>query len=110
MILMFSPALPSTRRMAVTSEPLRTKEAATKSTWLATPQDSRSSVSFSVIVGRSTTTPGRLQFLRSPMVAVLVHRACTVPCALSQEVTTSTSEPSAMRIWLPGKTSCASFW
>ena len=112
MILMFSPPLPMTRRMAETSEPLRTKEAAMKSTALGTPHCRRSSVSFSVMVGRSTITPGRLQFLRSlgrrgvdtsaleqnsdascervahPMVAVLVQRASTVPAVGLQEVTT----------------------
>eukprot|EP00959_Pyramimonas_sp_CCMP1952_P008650 180974-Pyramimonas_sp.AAC.1 len=53
-----------------------------KSTLLFTPH-TRSARSLSVNTGRSTAAPGRLQFLRSPTLAVLsacvrVRRACDV--------------------------------
>ena len=54
-----------TFRMLVTSEPLRTKDAAMKSMSLINPHLVRSSSSFFVKVGKSTITPGRLTFLRS---------------------------------------------
>mmetsp|Transcript_12108 Transcript_12108/g.19553 ORF Transcript_12108/g.19553 Transcript_12108/m.19553 type:complete len:204 (-) Transcript_12108:481-1092(-) len=79
MILMVAPASPSTWRMYVTSLPFRTKDAAMKSIPLGTPQPRMSSLSFSVIVGRSTTTPGRLTFFLSPSMAVLAQRHFTVP-------------------------------
>ena len=66
-------------------------------------------MSLSVSVGRSTTTPGRLTFLRSPSTAVFLQRARTVPLAGSVEITSSTIEPSAHRIDDPGLTSAASF-
>ena len=66
-------ASPSTSRMYWTSEPLRTKEAAMKSTLFLTPQLMMSSRSFSVMVGRSTLTPGRFMFLRSPSLAPFSH-------------------------------------
>ena len=53
--------------------PLRTKEAAMKSTLFLTPQLMMSSRSFSVMVGRSTLTPGRFMFLRSPSLAPFSH-------------------------------------
>ena len=69
---------PSRSRMALRSEPLRTKEAAMKSILLGTPQFMMSLTSFSVMVGRSTTTPGRFTFLRSPSTAVFSQRQRTV--------------------------------
>ena len=63
-----------------------------------TPHSLRSSSSLAVSVGRSTTTPGRLAFLRSPRVALFMQRARTVPEAGSVETTSSTIDPSAHRI------------
>ena len=51
--------------MLVTSDPLRTKDAAMKSMSLIKPHLVKSSSSFLVKVGRSTMTPGKLTFLRS---------------------------------------------
>merc|ERR1719311_1890518 len=72
----------------------------------ATPH-ARSSLSFAVSTGRSTMTPGRLQFFFSPMVAVFWHSHSTVPAASSQERTSRIRVPSAIRILLPGLTSRA---
>mmetsp|Transcript_32591 Transcript_32591/g.103862 ORF Transcript_32591/g.103862 Transcript_32591/m.103862 type:complete len:375 (-) Transcript_32591:593-1717(-) len=105
MIWMFLPLAPSTLRMWSTSEPLRTNDAATKSTLFFTPQLRRSSLSFSVMVGRSTTMPGRFMFLRSPRVASLRHFTWMVPALGSHEMTSRVMEPSAQRITLPGDTS-----
>ena len=89
------------------SEPLRTNEAAMKSTLFLTPQLRMSSRSFSVMVGRSTLTPGRFMFLRSPSLAPFSHRTWTVPASTSQESTVKVMEPSAQRICEPGATSLA---
>mmetsp|Transcript_7845 Transcript_7845/g.35071 ORF Transcript_7845/g.35071 Transcript_7845/m.35071 type:complete len:232 (+) Transcript_7845:2527-3222(+) len=109
MILMDLPASPRTSRMYLTSLPLRTKDAAMKSMPLGTPQPRMSSLSFSVMVGRSTTTPGRLTFLRSPSMAVLAHLHRTVPFSGWQDSTVMTMLPSPMRISAPGTTSLGSF-
>jgi len=109
MILTWDPPSPSTDRMYATSEPLRTNEAATKSIAFGTPHCRKSSSSFAVRVGRSTTTPGRLTFLRSPRTAVFMQRQRTVPAAGSVATTFRTIDPSAHRISLPGLTSSASF-
>mmetsp|Transcript_23740 Transcript_23740/g.66546 ORF Transcript_23740/g.66546 Transcript_23740/m.66546 type:complete len:244 (-) Transcript_23740:38-769(-) len=106
MTRMKRPSGPSASRISPRSPPFLTKDAATKSIPFFTPH-ARSSLSFSVSTGRSTTTPGRLQFLRSPMVAVLRHRASTVPAASSQLSTSRMSVPSAIRILLPGRRSRA---
>mmetsp|Transcript_7494 Transcript_7494/g.22849 ORF Transcript_7494/g.22849 Transcript_7494/m.22849 type:complete len:215 (-) Transcript_7494:446-1090(-) len=103
--MMRTPELaPSVSRTSATSLALRTKDAATKSMPSARPHSVRSSLSLPVSTGRLTMAPGRLQFLRSPMVAVLRQRACTVPAAASHESTSNISEPSAHRILLPGNT------
>ena len=54
-----------TLRILTTSDPLRTKDAAMKSMSLMRPHLVKSSSSLLVSVGRSTTTPGKLTFLRS---------------------------------------------
>ena len=72
-------AAASTARISAMSDALRTNDAAMKSTLFLTPQFTRSSVSFSVSVGRSTITPGKLQFLRSPSFALFRQRHCTRP-------------------------------
>lgn len=61
--LLHAPSL--TLRMASKSEPLRTKDAAIKSMSNGMAHCLMSSMSLSVRVGRSTTTPGRFTFLRS---------------------------------------------
>lgn len=55
-----------------------------KSTWFGIAQFRRSSWSFSVIVGRSTMTPGRLQFLRSLRRRLKVSRG---KCRISRQRT-----------------------
>mmetsp|Transcript_4814 Transcript_4814/g.14376 ORF Transcript_4814/g.14376 Transcript_4814/m.14376 type:complete len:224 (-) Transcript_4814:508-1179(-) len=82
-----------------------TKDAAMKSMSFGTPQPMMSCRSFSVRVGRSTFTPGRLQFFLSPSLALLVQTQRTVPASMSQDRTSSTMDPSAMRMELPGFTS-----
>ena len=79
MILICAPSRPRTARIFSTSLPLRTNDAAMKSILLGKPHCRISERSFSVIVGRSTTTPGRLTFLRSPSGAVLAQTHTTVP-------------------------------
>ena len=93
--------------MVCTSEPLRTKDAAMKSTSFSTPQSTMSTRSLSVMVGRSTITPGRLQFFRSPSVLLLRQVQPTLAAASSHSSTRSTMEPSAMRMLQPGDTSRA---
>ena len=100
-------AAASTARMARTSEPLRTNEAAMKSTLFLAPQLTKSSSSFSVSVGRSTTTPGRFTFLRSPSLAVLRQTHSTSPAARSMRDTCSSTAPSAIRMRPPTATSRA---
>mmetsp|Transcript_12972 Transcript_12972/g.45038 ORF Transcript_12972/g.45038 Transcript_12972/m.45038 type:complete len:388 (-) Transcript_12972:477-1640(-) len=104
---MLLPSSPSTERMRSMSLPLRTNDAATKSTPCATPKPTRSSTSLFVRVGRSTTTPGRLQFLRSPSLAELSITHRTVPDAVSVDSTSIITAPSAMRTRLPGERSRA---
>ena len=93
--------------MYSTSFPLRTNEAATKSTLFFTPQFSRSSRSFSVMVGKSTQTPGRFMFLRSPSLAAFSQFTSTVPFFTSHDTTVRVMDPSAHRIFEPGVTSRA---
>mmetsp|Transcript_9527 Transcript_9527/g.28974 ORF Transcript_9527/g.28974 Transcript_9527/m.28974 type:complete len:224 (+) Transcript_9527:413-1084(+) len=94
-------------RMLSKSSALRTNEAAMKSMSLGTPHCKMSMRSFSVRVGKSTLTPGKLQFFLSPRVAVFLHLHLTSLACRSHDRTSSTMEPSAMRIWLPGLTSLA---
>mmetsp|Transcript_36070 Transcript_36070/g.60795 ORF Transcript_36070/g.60795 Transcript_36070/m.60795 type:complete len:203 (+) Transcript_36070:698-1306(+) len=108
MILMFLPASPITLRMCTTSDPLRTKDGAMKSTLFLTPHWIRSSSSLGVIVGRSTTTPGKFMFFFSPSLALFSHLHCTVPALTSQLNTISVMLPSAARMRHPGSTSSAS--
>ena len=96
MILMWRPAAPSTDRITSMSLALRTKDAAIMSTPYLQPKLTRSSRSFSVIVGRSTMTPGRFMFFFSPMVAAL-STLTTTPSERSS-LTSATTLPSAMRI------------
>mmetsp|Transcript_14076 Transcript_14076/g.58787 ORF Transcript_14076/g.58787 Transcript_14076/m.58787 type:complete len:350 (-) Transcript_14076:500-1549(-) len=95
---------PSVSRTSCTSLALRTNDAARKSMPSTRPHSVRSALSFSVSTGRFTMAPGRLQFLRSPMVAVLRARACTVPASGLHDSTSNMSEPSAHRIFDPGLT------
>mmetsp|Transcript_50694 Transcript_50694/g.69528 ORF Transcript_50694/g.69528 Transcript_50694/m.69528 type:complete len:230 (-) Transcript_50694:266-955(-) len=106
MILMLRPFGPSVLRMNCTSAALCTKEAATKSTPCGMPKFTRSLMSFSCRTGRSTFTPGRLQFLRSPSLQLFITSVITW-----SEPTDSTfreSEPSAHRMMLPGFTDVTS--
>ena len=84
------------------SLPFLTKLAATKSTLFFTPQLMRSFLSFSVIVGKSTFTPGRFMFFLSPSFALFSHFTCTVPFSTSHESTVNVMLPSAQRIFDPG--------
>lgn len=59
--------------MANTSDPLRTNDAAMKSILFGTPHNMMSSMSFCVMVGKSTTTPGKFTFFFSPNMAVFSH-------------------------------------
>mmetsp|Transcript_2746 Transcript_2746/g.9993 ORF Transcript_2746/g.9993 Transcript_2746/m.9993 type:complete len:224 (+) Transcript_2746:1330-2001(+) len=102
MICTYLPFSPSTWRMVSRSEPLRTKEAATKSMSFLRPQFWMSSMSFSVRVGRSTFTPGRFMFLRSPILAVLSHFTSMVFPSSLQRSTVKLALPSAQRILSPG--------
>ena len=102
MILMdFPPAESSTSRIFSTSSGLRTNDAAIKSTSCTTPKPMMSCRSFSVIVGRSTFTPGRLQFLRSPSVASFRHSQRTVPSSTFVSSTWSMTFPSLIRMLSP---------
>lgn len=60
-----------------------------------------------VKVGKSTITPGRFMFLRSPMEALFSTRVLTSPAASSQERTVKTREPSATKMVCPGVTEVA---
>lgn len=51
-----------------------------------------------VTVGKSTITPGRFTFFRSPSIAVFSHRATTVPLSGLQDTTVSVMLPSAHRM------------
>ena len=96
MIWMSAPS--TTLLMLSMSEGFLTKDAAMKSMSLGMPQCTMSSTSFYVRVGKSTLTPGKLQFFLSPSVAVLVHLHFTLPPGTSQEMTLSTMLPSAINI------------
>mmetsp|Transcript_1245 Transcript_1245/g.4884 ORF Transcript_1245/g.4884 Transcript_1245/m.4884 type:complete len:235 (+) Transcript_1245:785-1489(+) len=102
MIRMPAPAWPRASRMTSMSEPFLTKEAAMKSTPWGTAKFTRSSSSLAVMVGRSTMTPGRFMFLRSPSSASL--RTVTMTPSSRISSTTITTEPSAARMTFPGTT------
>ena len=106
MILMWRPAGPSVSRILAMSDALRTKEAAIMSTLYRTPKSTMSDVSFSVIVGRSTITPGRFMFFFSPILTLL-HTRTTTDAARSS-LTVHMSVPSAMRMLLPTATDVGS--
>ena len=55
------------------STPFLTNEAAMKSILLGMPHCTMSSSSLAVMVGRSTTTPGKFTFFLSPNMAVFSH-------------------------------------
>mmetsp|Transcript_8096 Transcript_8096/g.24214 ORF Transcript_8096/g.24214 Transcript_8096/m.24214 type:complete len:234 (-) Transcript_8096:220-921(-) len=108
MILMAWPPAPSsTPRIVRTSSAVCTKDAATKSTPCLQANSWRSRTSLSWSTGRSTLTPGRFMFLRSPIAQSFMTVHAT-SASLSTSATSSTREPSAMRIWLPGCTEDAS--
>ena len=107
MCIVFPPAESKTSRIFFTSEPFRTKLAAMKSTSWTTPKPTMSCKSFSVSVGKSTFTPGKLQFFLSPIVASFKHLHATVPAATSVDKTSSMTLPSAIRIRVPVFTSRA---
>jgi len=81
------------------SLPLRTNDAATMSMPYRMPKLTRSSRSFSVMVGKSTTTPGRFMFFFSPMVALFSTRTTT--WSSPSPFTVHTTVPSAMRMVEP---------
>ena len=60
-------------------------------------------LSFSVIVGKSTFTPGRFMFFLSPSFALFSHFTCTVPFPTSHESTVNVMLPSAHRDLRPGR-------
>ena len=91
------------------SLPFLTKLAAMKSTLFFTPQFMMSFLSFSVIVGKSTFTPGRFMFFLSPSFALFSHFTCTVRRSTSHESTVNVMLPSAHRSSSPGATSLARF-
>mmetsp|Transcript_119340 Transcript_119340/g.349237 ORF Transcript_119340/g.349237 Transcript_119340/m.349237 type:complete len:219 (+) Transcript_119340:730-1386(+) len=99
MILMLRPRRPSVSRMNFTSSAVCTKDAATKSTPLATPKFTRSSLSLSCSTGRSTWMPGRLQFLRSPRAQLFMTSVMT--WSVPTDLTFNEREPSAQRMMLP---------
>ena len=101
------PASRSVSRIFATSLALRTNDAAMKSTSFTTPNPTMSCRSFSVIVGRSTVTPGKLQFFRSPSVASLRHSHETVPRSGSVSSTSLITFPSDIKMVSPRVTSRA---
>mmetsp|Transcript_52898 Transcript_52898/g.147305 ORF Transcript_52898/g.147305 Transcript_52898/m.147305 type:complete len:222 (-) Transcript_52898:585-1250(-) len=105
-ILMERPRTPRVSRMVCTSSALCTKEAATKSTPWGMPNCKRSFLSFSCKTGRSTFTPGKLQFLRSPSLQLFMTSVTTwfSPTAF----TLREREPSATRMVFPGLTEVGS--
>mmetsp|Transcript_20402 Transcript_20402/g.81587 ORF Transcript_20402/g.81587 Transcript_20402/m.81587 type:complete len:234 (+) Transcript_20402:2137-2838(+) len=109
MILTFSPPASSrVLRMNSQSDADWTNDAATKSTPFGTPKLTKSSTSLGCNTGKSTWTPGRFMFLRSP-IAQSLSTLHSISVSDTFAVTSSTSEPSAMRIWFPGLTDVASF-
>ena len=68
------------------------------------PKLTRSSRSFSVMVGRSTITPGRFMFFFSPMLTLLFTRTRMLPSAGRSSLTVHMSVPSAMRMGWPTTT------
>mmetsp|Transcript_31571 Transcript_31571/g.91810 ORF Transcript_31571/g.91810 Transcript_31571/m.91810 type:complete len:219 (+) Transcript_31571:652-1308(+) len=107
MILIPLPSSPRISRMYSTSALDCTKDAATKSTPWGMPNSRMSAISFGWRTGRSTLTPGRFMFLRSPILALFSTRTSTKP--LPHSSTVATTEPSAMRIVFPGTTLSGNF-
>mmetsp|Transcript_24275 Transcript_24275/g.63288 ORF Transcript_24275/g.63288 Transcript_24275/m.63288 type:complete len:221 (+) Transcript_24275:536-1198(+) len=102
------PPSSNTLRIVRTSSADCTKDAATKSTGCLQANSSRSLVSFSCKTGKSTTTPGRFMFLRSP-IAQSFSTVQATSVSLMIDETSSTNDPSAQRICEPGLTLDDSF-
>mmetsp|Transcript_10114 Transcript_10114/g.27224 ORF Transcript_10114/g.27224 Transcript_10114/m.27224 type:complete len:294 (-) Transcript_10114:50-931(-) len=102
MILMFLPLGPKVFRMNSTSAALCTKEAAMKSTAWGIPNFTRSSMSFCCSTGRSTFTPGKLQFFRSPIFTLFMTSVIT--WSAPTDSTFRDREPSAHKMMFPGFT------
>lgn len=68
------------------------------------PKSTMSETSFEVKVGRSTTTPGRFMFLRSPITALFSMRQVASLVPGSSDRTVKTSDPSATKICCPAET------
>mmetsp|Transcript_8267 Transcript_8267/g.22812 ORF Transcript_8267/g.22812 Transcript_8267/m.22812 type:complete len:219 (+) Transcript_8267:600-1256(+) len=102
MILMLRPRGPSVSRISLMSPALCTKDAAMKSTAWGMPKFTKSSMSFACSTGKSTFTPGKLQFLRSPNFTLFM----TVVITWSEptESTFRDKEPSAQRMMFPAFT------
>mmetsp|Transcript_13824 Transcript_13824/g.36973 ORF Transcript_13824/g.36973 Transcript_13824/m.36973 type:complete len:222 (-) Transcript_13824:857-1522(-) len=102
MILMLRPRGPKVSRISLTSAALCTKDAAMKSTPWGMPKFTKSSMSFCCNTGKSTFTPGKLQFLRSPNFTLFM----TVVMTWSEptESTFRDKEPSAQRMMFPAFT------
>ena len=96
-------------RKLVTSDALRTNDAAMKSTLFLMPKLTMSSTSFSVNVGSSTLTPGKFMFLRSPMAALFSILHVTSPASALILTTVKTKLPSATKMGCPGRTDSQSF-
>mmetsp|Transcript_18281 Transcript_18281/g.57287 ORF Transcript_18281/g.57287 Transcript_18281/m.57287 type:complete len:237 (-) Transcript_18281:391-1101(-) len=87
-----------------------TKESATKSTPWARAKSTRSRSSFAESSGRSTRTPGMLQFFRSPIAASFRTWALTRPCSASSTFVTSRFRaPSPIRMGCPLRTDVGNF-
>mmetsp|Transcript_3716 Transcript_3716/g.8476 ORF Transcript_3716/g.8476 Transcript_3716/m.8476 type:complete len:232 (+) Transcript_3716:625-1320(+) len=102
MILMLRPRTPKVSRMSFTSSALCTNEAATKSTPCGMPKLMRSFLSFSWRTGKSTFTPGKLQFFRSPNLQLFMTSVITK--SEPHSLTLRDNEPSAIKIVFPGFT------
>mmetsp|Transcript_35669 Transcript_35669/g.114062 ORF Transcript_35669/g.114062 Transcript_35669/m.114062 type:complete len:314 (-) Transcript_35669:594-1535(-) len=110
MILMWEPPASSrTLRMYSQSAADWTKLAATMSTFWGTPKSCKSLTSFGCNTGKSTWTPGKFMFFRSPMATVFITRHSTSPFSGAVPVTSNTKVPSATKIWLPAFTEVGSF-
>ena len=99
--MLLPPWLVRNARMARTSSPQLTNDAATKSTPCSMP-NSRSSLSCSVMTGRGTLVPGRFSCLHSPsMPEFCTVHWMSVPTTRS---TASSIRPSSIRMMVPGST------
>mmetsp|Transcript_62233 Transcript_62233/g.173879 ORF Transcript_62233/g.173879 Transcript_62233/m.173879 type:complete len:222 (+) Transcript_62233:88-753(+) len=107
MIRMPRPRKPSVSRMYLTSSALCTNDAAMKSTPCGMANLMRSCLSFSCSTGKSTFTPGRLQFFLSPSLQSFITSVITQSSPHS--LTFSDREPSASKIMLPGFTELGNF-